>query len=552
MKYSLLIIMFFGMSFSLYSQDNVWFFIRAKDSLFTPQFILEGENLVYQGNDIKLKSILENYTITRFIKTFKKAKKENLKKTFFVISDKEELLEELLQNTPHLFESGEIIEEEDKKIFEPNDYGLTSTIGDNIGLQVNLDYYDFIDLTKAWYYTTGSPNTIIGISDASVDTTNLDFKGKTKVVKKSSFSKGHGSLVAETAAGQGDNGYGITGVCYDCSINSTVYGDFKNFKQLLELSRSGVRVINCSWVSSAYYDTAQAVIDEMFENGTIIVAAAGNRDWAKTKGKKLMYPASYNHVISVSSVMHRHDTFTDNLSKSKKGNYYAANIKNYVGRTIGFKDNDPLKKHHIWPVSITTLNKEVDILAPSVDMFRFGKFAATGVETYTLEATSSTAPYVSGTIGLMLSLYPCLPTDEIESIIKLTATNIDDIGANKPYAGHYGAGSLNTGSAIKMVYDLYTETETATIENQNFSRWNFKLTAYSKEVVIKNQKFTEAATFNLTAKNRIIIGENTILKPNSEGQIILKIDPTLEKECELQLREGFPNNKYYHPEFPKN
>ncbi len=28
---------------------------------------------------------------------------------------------------------------------------------------------------------------------------------------------------------------------------------------------------------------------------------------------------------------------------------------------------------------------------------------------------------------------------------------------------------------------------------------------------------------------------------------ILKIDPTLKKECDLVLRDGFPNNKYYHP-----
>ena len=42
------------------------------------------------------------------------------------------------------------------------------------------------------------------------------------------------------------------------------------------------------------------------------------------------------------------------------------------------------------------------------------------------------------------------------------------------------------------------------LENQNFTRWDFKLTALSKKVVIQNQKFTENATLNLTAKNRIV------------------------------------------------
>ena len=124
---------------------------------------------------------------------------------------------------------------------------------------------------------------------------------------------------------------------------------------------------------------------------------------------------------------------------------------------------------------------------------------------------------------------------------------MDKINANKPYQGNYGAGILQIGAAVKLVYDLFTETEVDTIENQNFTRWDFKLTAYSKEVVIQNQKFTNESRLSLTAKNRIVIGKNTVLKPNAIGNITLKIDPTLEKQCDLVLREGFPNNKYYDP-----
>ena len=106
---------------------------------------------------------------------------------------------------------------------------------------------------------------------------------------------------------------------------------------------------------------------------------------------------------------------------------------------------------------------------------------------------------------------------------------------------------MHTGRAVKMVYDLYTETEMATIENQKFSRWNFKLTSLSEKVLIQNQQFSEAAVFELKAKNKIVIGKNTIIKPTKNGSVVLKIDPTLKKQCDLVLREGFPNNKYYHP-----
>ncbi len=42
------------------------------------------------------------------------------------------------------------------------------------------------------------------------------------------MSKGHGSAVASIAASQGDNEYGVPGICYDCSIYATQYGIFKN------------------------------------------------------------------------------------------------------------------------------------------------------------------------------------------------------------------------------------------------------------------------------------------------------------------------------------
>ena len=547
--FTLLIIL---LSISMFSQDNAWFYLRAKDTLILPEFKSIKNQLIYDGSDNKLKNIFNKYHLFVFKKTFKKASKKNLKKTFFVIADKEELMKDLLENASHLFVFGELINEEDKKIYEPNDYGLTSTIGENIGLQANLDYLDILEVPKAWYYTTGSPDIIIGISDGLVDTTNIDFKDKTKVFRKSSLSKGHGYSIAAIAAAQGDNGYGAPGICYDCGIYATRYGNFNNFDQLLELSNAGAKVISCSWVGIKYYENDQEVIDKMFNNGTLVVGAAGNRGKYNDDKIKAFYPASYNHVISASTVMYKHESVYDNILKNKDGDFYAENIRGYLGRTIGFKDNDTLKSHHIWKSSTTILNEEVDILTPSKDVLLYSKLILEDKIYYDLyQHSSGNPPFVSGTIGLMFSLYPCLPIDEVESIIKMTSTNIDNIKSNKPFEGTYGAGTLNIGRAVEMVYDLYSENETVIIEGQEFSRWDFKLTSLSKELIIQNQSFTDDVTLALTAKNKIIIGANTVLKPNINGSIILKIAPSLKKQCELQLREGFPNNKYYHPEGTK-
>ncbi|QAA82915.1 hypothetical protein EI546_14845 [Aequorivita sp. H23M31] len=538
MKQIILFIIILVQSFQMTSQNEAWFYLRAKDTAFTPSFEKKGEYLVYSGKDAQLKSILQKYKIRTFKKTWRNAKKENLKRTFFVISDKEALMNDLLTNAPNLFVFGELIAEEDKKIFEPNDYGLTSTIGENLGAQVNLDYLDVLEVPKAWYYTTGSRDIIIGISDGGIDSLDIEFAGKTKIIRNSYLSKGHGYSIAELAAGQGNNAYGIAGVCYDCSIYATNYSHANTLEQLVELSNLGVKVINCSWGTRTFYQTAQEAIYEMLENGTVVVAIGHNLSFSEGKGKVYYYPASYDKVIAVSSVSHRYADYHENIKVEEgKDLYYVENIRYYLSRTAGFKNNDTTQLPHNYPVSIKNLNDKIDILGPSVGLFRYSEMILHNeVAVSEYNQTSEVAPLISGTVGLMFSLYPCLPAEEVETIIKLTSTNIDDIEANKPYKGLYGAGMLNTGKAVKMVFDMFAEKEPVKIENQRFSRWDFKLTALS-DVLIQNQEFTENSTLELTSKKGITLSENTVLKPNVNGGIHLKINPSLEKECELRLRD---------------
>ena len=224
-----MVLFFFG---TITAQEEAWFYLRAKDSLTQLAFTSNGDQLKYTGNDSKLKRVLSRYQIKTFKKTFRGARKENLRKTFFVIANSEKMLNDLLKETRHLFEFGELIASQDRKIFEPNDYGLSSTVGDSKGFQVNLDYYDYLEVPKAWYYTTGSPDTKIGISDGTVDSISPDFKNKVTVFRKSSLSKGHGSGVASVAAAQGDDGFGIPGICYDCDIYATSYGNFLKLESL--------------------------------------------------------------------------------------------------------------------------------------------------------------------------------------------------------------------------------------------------------------------------------------------------------------------------------
>src|SRR5699024_3217763 len=462
---------------SIIAQEDAWFFIRAHEESFEPTFEEREGTLHYVGTNESLAATLSNYKIKTFKKTYRNATGPFLKRTFFVIADDNFLLEELLLRHDEIFEGGEHILDEDKKIFEPNDYGLTSTIGGNEGFPLNLDYLDFLVAPKAWYYTTGRPNVLIGIADGDFDVNDPEFAGKTTRLRKSTKSKGHGYTSASLAAANGDNAYGTPGVCYDCGILATNYSDLKNLSNLLELSQQGAKVINCSYGTRSYYETGQEIINEIYNNGTILVAAGHNPSWSKTKGEVYYYPASYDNVISVSGVMHRYAKPKDNIQYEESGSPYAENIRYYIGRTMGFKDRNPENEPHIYPVSIATLNSQIDILAPSVGLFLYADYQTNDTLSYAkYNTTSGSAPLVAGTVGLMFSLNPCLPHTEVESILKLTATNIDDIKANKPYYGNYGAGTLNTGRAVQLVYNLYRQDKVAEISGQHFDRWDFKLT----------------------------------------------------------------------------
>lgn len=509
------------------------FYLRAVSESIEIPLSTEDSVVSYTGNDTRLQRIFSSHGVKVFRKGFKYASRDKLKRTYFVIADSPKFQQSLLQETSDLFEFGESLEKETINIYEPNDYGTTSTIGKNTGAQAFLDYYDFLGVPQAWYYTTGSRDIIIGISDGFVDPEDPEFAGKTTQFKKSSYSKGHGFSTAATAAAQGDNGYGIPGVCYDCSIYSTTYGDFKFFKQLIDLAKAGAKVINCSWGNTKYYETAQEAINELRDLGTVVVAVPHNRSFNETKGEVPYYPGAYEHVVNVGSVQHRFDTPQESIQyEEKNGNPYASNVKHHLARTGGFRNLDPVNgEYYLYTKSSNNFDPSVDIVAPGTFIFKYGDYQKDGTIAYNpFSATSPAAPLVSGTIGLMFSLNSCLSVDEVNTILKLTATNIDHIKANNPYKGMYGAGTLHTGRAVKFTHDMLASNAYATIENQYFNRWDFTIEAAHK-IKIQQQVFEKDAVVHFTAKEEILLTNESLLSPGINGSILLEVKPESKYPC---------------------
>lgn len=290
-------------------------------------------------------------------------------------------------------------------LYTPDDYNL-----------VFMEDYalDLIGAQEAWEYTMGDPSVEIAISDSNFDLDHQEINGTTTHIQSPLTHPNvyHGTAVAITAAGNTDNAVGKSSIGGNCMLQlySMSYSNF------LTATYSGAKVINVSWTSGCTYSSYyQAIVDEVYENGTIIVAAAGN---GGTCGgpEAYVYPASLDHVLSVTSIgpMDNHERIP----------------------------GDPTSTHQH--------NDSVDVCAPGYDI------ALSVVDGWYLtgNGTSFAAPIVSGTIGLMFSVNPCLTFEDVEFILDSTSANIDML--NPDYAGKLGAGQIHASKAVEMAAEYGT------------------------------------------------------------------------------------------------
>ena len=266
---------------------------------------------------------------------------------------------------------------------------------------------DLISAETAWNLSTGDSAITLAISDQNYFVEHEELQGKVVYYDATNTSsQTHGTAVAIIAAGSTNNSIGKSAI----GFNSTLALYQMSYNEVLAASYAGYKVINLSWTSGCSFSQyKQDIIDEVYNNGTFIVAAAGN---GSTCGgsENLVYPAALNNVFSVTSI-------------GPNDNHE---------RTIG----NPSTTHQH--------NATVDLSAPGYDV------AISAAPGWYLNGsgTSYAAPFVTGTIGLMLDVNPCLTNAEITAVLKNSSTYIDDLNPN--YAGLIGEGRLNAQAAVEM------------------------------------------------------------------------------------------------------
>ena len=423
--------------------------------------------------DANLTSLFQNAALVSFEKAFPTAKTALLQRTYQI-----ECLDSLIADSLVMYYSNiyPIVEEifEAKLLYTPNDYGF----GGAGALQWALD---LTNAKAAWDITHGDPNVIIGVTDTGFDLTHPELQNQIIQVDGTNIPHEHGTAVAGQIAGGTDNGVWLSAMGFNCKIHASTQ---MTTAEMLRLSQLGIKVLNASWYSSCSYNTFHAAVyEEIYQNGTVVCAGAGNGVSDNCgSATNYLYPASYPHVISVTGIGH-----TDNHE-----------VTPY----------DPSWTHNH--------NDKVDLCAPGFEVNGITTMANGGYAG--LWGTSHASPQVAGLVGLLFSINYCFSPDDIEYILKSTAAPIDQLPYNLPYQGLLGAGRIDAGAACQLAASMNNDV----IINGNVV-WN-------SEHFIGGDLIVEQGSRLTITNTKVRFAENSSLKVKQGAELIVD-NAILSSQC---------------------
>lgn len=313
-------------------------------------------------------------------------------------------------------------------------------------------YLPFIEADSAWDMTAGSPDVVIAVIDTGVDYTHIDLSSNIWInageiegdgvdndgngyvddtrgwdfidVDAASVYEGedpgpadndpmdghgHGTHVSGIAGAVGNNGAGVTGVCWDVSIMplragyKTIYGTgtlplTAVADALTYAADNGADIVNMSFGGYANSQLEKAAIAYCAEAGVLLVAGAGNNSTDRP-----FYPACYENVLSVAA---------SNQTSAFKADY-------------------------------SNFGLNIDVVAPGSNIYNTLLGGGYGYKS----GTSMASPVVAGVAALVKAAHPNRDLESVSLFMMTTATTVNDI--MPLYAGTLGAGLVDAAAAVQ-------------------------------------------------------------------------------------------------------
>jgi subtilisin family serine protease len=216
-------------------------------------------------------------------------------------------------------------------------------------------------------------------------------------------AEAHGTHCAGDASARTDNGLGIGSpgskakiMTARAGVNDLIYYGTQG---IIYCADNDADVISLSWGSNYYSGYEQSIVNNAWDQGSIVVAAAGNQST-----QTMHYPSAYDNVVAVAA--------------TASGDQVA-----------GFSN------YGTW----------VDVCAPGNNIY------STYIGTYgNMSGTSMACPITAGLVALIWSADTSLRQNEVLTVLYNTCVNIDNI--NPSYTGLLGHGRIDAGAALAYMF----------------------------------------------------------------------------------------------------
>lgn len=292
----------------------------------------------------------------------------------------------------------------------PNDYNNASQWG--IGNA---------NLPNAWNVTTGSNSIKVGILDSGIQGNHPDLQANINTNLSESFvdnypltdTHGHGTHVAGIIGAKGNNGIGVTGVCWNISLvslkisidgssnTSYVISAIENAKE------KQIELLNLSYAFQGHENNALELVLKNYSG--LLVCSAGN------------YSTNIDTNNSVNAI------------PSRLTNQNIISVANLTSSNILASDSN-------------YGSTSVDLAAPGESIYSTNNNSG-----YTYKSgTSMAAPFVTGVAALIKSKYPTITNLGIRRAIFAGVDQLSPL-SGKVYTG----GKLNAYDAISGVNDIH-------------------------------------------------------------------------------------------------
>lgn len=277
-------------------------------------------------------------------------------------------------------------------------------------------------LDEAWSYTTGSVNTVIAVADTGVRYTHEDIADNavnpqtdppynapgilTDVINKDndpSDGHGHGTFCAGQIAAKGNNGKGLAGVVWSCTLlpikvlsDGGSGSDAQVAEGMLLADYLGADIISMSLGGFFGDRTTQLAAKQCTTDGVLVVAAAGNSNTSAP-----FYPAYYPECLAVGATTLVNSS--DNVDFSTSGG------------TL------PIDTRFDARASFSCYGPWVDIASPGVLSLAITRSSDTSYGA-NWAGTSMATPYVSGCAGLLWSYISNPTNDKVRGLLQGSST----------------------------------------------------------------------------------------------------------------------------------